>query len=329
MYSFFINATATAGIKTKLNTLSLHDALPISDMDGEKVYLQTPDAEMNYTSIDSTTVKEGSFTFKGEDEKVVIARIFYDKKSDNVSAPFNVVLQKGKIKVKIDSESFIEGTPLNDSLQVVVTDDLLRSDDAIKFVENNKDNIVGAYVLSRILYKTTEAELETITKGASGSFKTSVYNGLIDKYMEGLKRSSVGATYTNLKMQDPEGKDVELSQYIGKGKYVLVDFWATWCGPCRREMPALVEIYKEYKDKGFEIVGVSFDRNATSWKKGIEDLDITWPQMSDLKGWQCEASSVYAIRSIPQTLLINPDGKIIAKNLTTEELSEELKKLLK
>lgn len=130
-------------------------------------------------------------------------------------------------------------------------------------------------------------------------------------------------------MKDPAGKEVSLSDYVGKGKYVLVDFWASWCGPCRREMPALVEAYAKYKDKGFEIVGVSLDTQTEAWEKSIEALNITWPQMSDLKGWESEATDIYGLAYIPQTLLIDPNGKIIAKNIYGEAVSEELAKYLK
>ena len=110
---------------------------------------------------------------------------------------------------------------------------------------------------------------------------------------------------------------------------VLVDFWASWCGPCRREMPNLVEAYKKYRNKGFEIVGVSLDRDAEAWKNGIEKLDITWPQMSDLKYWDCEGAKLYAVSSIPHTVLIDGEGVILARGLHGEELQEQIAEALK
>lgn len=125
-------------------------------------------------------------------------------------------------------------------------------------------------------------------------------------------------------MENPEGKTVQLSDFIGKSKYTLVDFWASWCGPCRREMPNLVSAYKEYKDKGLQIVGVSLDRDETSWKDALKTLNMTWPQMSDLKFWNSEGAQLYAVRSIPYTVLIAQDGTIVAKGLHGKELQEKL-----
>ena len=130
-------------------------------------------------------------------------------------------------------------------------------------------------------------------------------------------------------MQTPDGQNVKLSDYVGKGKVVLVDFWASWCGPCRREMPNLVEAYKQYKNKNFEIVGVSLDQNGDAWKAAIEQLNITWPQMSDLKYWNCEGAQLYAVSSIPHTVLIDGEGTIIARGLHGEDLQKKLAEVLK
>ncbi|MDR2805779.1 MAG: TlpA family protein disulfide reductase, partial [Dysgonamonadaceae bacterium] len=118
------------------------------------------------------------------------------------------------------------------------------------------------------------------------------------------------------------------SDYAGKGKYVLLDFWASWCPPCRREMPALVELYNTYKDKNFEIVGYSLDETADDWKKGIEELHITWPQLSDCVKWKSIPVQTYDIHGIPNTVLIDPQGIIIAKGLRGEKLAEKLQELL-
>ena len=135
--------------------------------------------------------------------------------------------------------------------------------------------------------------------------------------------------YINLKMENPEGQPVSLSDYLNKGKYVLVDFWASWCAPCRKQMPELVRIYNEYKNKNFEIVGVSFDTNRQNWINGLKEMDMTWPQMSDLKGWESPAVMLYGIQGIPHTILLSPDGKIIAKDLKGENLVNKLNDLFK
>ena len=122
---------------------------------------------------------------------------------------------------------------------------------------------------------------------------------------------------------------MKLSDFIAKNKYTLIDFWASWCGPCRAEMPNVVAAYKKYQSKGFGIVGVSLDRDAEAWKKAIKDLNITWPQMSDLKAWDCEGAKLYGVRSIPATVLVDQEGTIIARNLRGDAIEAKLAELLK
>ena len=121
----------------------------------------------------------------------------------------------------------------------------------------------------------------------------------------------------------------ELEELKNKGVPVVCDFWASWCGPCRNEMPNVVAAYKEYNKKGFGIVGVSLDSDAEAWKKAIKDMGMTWDHMSDVKGWQCEGAALYGVNSIPATVLVAQDGTIIARNLRGEAIKEKLAELLK
>lgn len=138
-----------------------------------------------------------------------------------------------------------------------------------------------------------------------------------------------GLQFHDLTMPDMDGKSVKLSQWVGKGNYVLIDFWASWCGPCRQEMPNVIEAYKRFHDKGFEIVGVSFDNKKDAWTAAVKQMEMTWPQMSDLKGWQSEGASVYGIRSIPANVLVDPEGKIIDLDLRGEDLQKTLEEIYK
>jgi thiol-disulfide isomerase/thioredoxin len=148
------------------------------------------------------------------------------------------------------------------------------------------------------------------------------------EHVETVDKTSEGKHFVDFTMNSPEGEPVTLSDIIAKNEYTLIDFWASWCGPCRAEMPNVVAAYQAYKDKGFGIIGVSLDNNVDKWKEAITNLNITWPQMSDLKGWDNEGAKLYGVNSIPATVLVNREGVIVARNLRGEAIAEKLAELL-
>ena len=142
------------------------------------------------------------------------------------------------------------------------------------------------------------------------------------RYVESMKLTAVGQPAPEIALPNPEGNVVTLSSM--KGKYVLLDFWAKWCGPCRQENPNVVRAYQKYKDKGFTVFGVSLDRNRADWLQAIKEDNLTWTHVSDLKYWQSEAAKTYNITGIPFSLLLDPNGVIIAKNLRGPALDRKL-----
>ena len=145
--------------------------------------------------------------------------------------------------------------------------------------------------------------------------------GFIRK-VEGAKNFMIGAVAPDFEQATPEGATMKLSDL--RGKVVLVDFWASWCGPCRKENPHVVKLYDKYKAKGFDVMGVSLDKTSDRWIKAIEKDDLRWNHVSDLKGWSNEVAKQYSVRSIPHTLLLDKDGKILARNLRAKELELKL-----
>ena len=145
---------------------------------------------------------------------------------------------------------------------------------------------------------------------------------MVDK----MKTLAIGQKAPEISLANPEGQVVPLSSL--RGKYVLVDFWAKWCGPCRKENPNIVRAYNAYKDKGFTVYGVSLDRSKEDWLQGIREDGLTWIHVSDLKFWQSEAAKTYNITAIPFSLLLDPDGVIIAKNLRGQALDDKLEEVL-
>jgi len=196
------------------------------------------------------------------------------------------------------------------------------------FVKENSNNVLAPYItLKHISYRVEVDELENITKNFSPELAESQYVITLKERINIMNRVAIGQPYIDFTLNDTTGTPLPLSTLIGE-KYILLDFWAAWCNPCRQENPNLVENYILYKDKGFEIFGVSFDKTREAWISAIKKDGITWPQVSDLKYWNSEAGKLYAVRSIPHNVLLDKDGIIIAKNLRGDDLGAKLAELL-
>ena len=199
------------------------------------------------------------------------------------------------------------------------------SKQAKRVMASNKPNIIPTYYLLGWRHELDIAYCRDYMNGYLYKDRKS-----LSPLREKIKKETPkmpGAPLTDLTINDMKGNPHTLSEYIGKGSYVLLDFWASWCKPCRQEIPALIRAYQKYHEKGLDIVSISLDEMAQDWAKGIKDTGMTWTQLSDLRGWRSVAAGAYNIQSIPTAILFNPQGFVVTSNLRGEKLARKLEEI--
>lgn len=268
------------------------------------------------TSADSLFKAKVSGTMVNEDNQRYIAFI---KPATDAEAALSKEYYAAP-KEKRDSKEFSDYIDKKDSVIEAQSEDLNK-----QFIAANPDSYISLQALRSIGGPYPDVTvLEPAYNKLSISIRATPAGIAYQKYINTLKTVMIGAMAPEFAQADTNGKMVSLSSF--RGKYVLLDFWASWCGPCRHENPNVVKAYNNFKGKNFTILGVSLDRpgKKDAWLKAIHDDHLTWNHVSDLKFWDNETAKLYGIQAIPQNLLIDPSGKIIGKNLFGDDLEKKL-----
>jgi len=327
----------------------------------QKIYLSKRDAG-KWVNIDSSSVVTGEIVLNGQ---IKDPEMFYLRSGQNLT---NIFIEAGKItftahadsinkgitngsKAQEELDSFNESISLiteqldtlyNQYREAVKNDDQVRLEELSELIDTKDDerlartidyayannkSIVSAYLIMTNNYYLELAELDAITSNFDNLIKQTKYVELLLDRINNLYKVSIGSSFTDFTLNDTTGNPIALSSLIGED-YLLIDFWASWCGPCRRENPNIVAVYNDYNSKGFDIIGVSLDTEKNNWIKAIEKDSLTWPHVSDLHGWNSAAGKLYAVNAIPHSVILNENGTIVAKNLRGEELRDKIAELL-
>lgn len=315
---------------------------------GDSVYLRASDNTVLAAGIvdaDTTVSLKGTVTTP---EMVFLAN------RSQTNRPAFFFLEPGNIRIGAYDSSLgyypVTGTPLNDKktafedkMKVIGEkvkkggqpfEEILAECSALytQTVDANLDNVFGVYIFNNYEYQEIKNDPEKAKTRLAQFTPEMQAHPMLERpqtQIEAAAQVAIGQPYTDLSLKNTDNETVALSSLVGPGRWVLLDFWATWCQPCMQEVPHLKKAYEAYKGKGFEIYGVSLDKDLTKWRKVVEDKGLNWTNVIIRKGEGLDPTAIYNISSIPSNFLISPEGKIVAKDLRGEHLEEKLAEVFK
>ena len=362
LYGLLILLNACQGVEK--NTFKLNGTTNLPE--GKQIFRIQANANNQPTTIDTATVANGQFSFKGSVEQIDVNFLFVE--GEQVNTPF--IVEQGIIEVNLLQERLAEmnlaGTPSNNDLQTyreetktfadnlnaivseiqaanslgdnILVQDLQQQytdmqEDLIdyekNFIKTNIDSYISALILERFLNQKTlpRNEVKEIFSTYSDRIRSSKSGINVSNVVNApVNPAAIGEIAPLFDGPTPTGDRIALESF--RGKVVIIDFWASWCRPCRIENPNLVRLYKRMHDKGLEIVGVSLDRNKASWERAIADDGLTWNHVSNLQYWADPIAQLYSVRAIPAAFVLDSEGRIVAKNLRGAQLDAKIEALL-
>lgn len=365
---FSILLIAGACRESKKDNFMIEGSVTRADYEGMNVYLQEGDGMSNFTTVDSATIVNGMFWFEGiASNQPAVRYIQFERmvrpslvvlEQGNITIDFDSIftpvirgtsINNDYQKIRANGDSIMQQIfSINDELYALDSKEQITKEKYLEiksrrdkmrdemqknlslFIQNNAGNTVGENLVSNLFEYIVPSKRTELISLFPAEFKDKESTKELVHYLSRYEATSEGKAFTNIKGFDLSGKPMELSNHVGKGRLVLVYFWASWSKPSLLEIPEIQKLHNQYRSKAFDVVSISMDEDKESWAKASSDLKIGWPQFSNLKGPELDQAAIsYGVKRLPTMILIDENGTIIARDIQALDLKYTLQELLK